>query len=362
MLSSRRQQVHYSRLRYSFSLYSLKLIRTPFFVQFLIFNLINTIKKKVLRSITNEVLRSITNEVLQSITNDNTIMDQVFLGFGNNILDLFTQGNGTYDKNLQFELILLAVGLVVFFNYYFTNNYGFVIILLAFVIYIASMWLKVRRTASFDFNKVTLYKLRRIQKSVNDVVEIKIRQIRKTSSGNISRRELRRLYASNKLESLYIDANMIHFIDSLSPLQEYNPSEYVLFVKGVNGILRIRREIEDFLEANGEGSYPVNITEMFGSAIELKKKTTNNLHNFIYSVPKTNVMYRYIDDILDRYNVLITRNLDIMDRYYKDNINRQGINNRTRFITYDTTKDYDALDNHPVTPQKHHGDMLAFYL
>lgn len=307
------------------------------------------------------------NSIIHSL-NSIVVMDQVFFGIGNNILDLFTEGNGTYDKELQFEVVLIVIGLIVFFNYYFTNNYGFVIILLTFVIYIASMWLKARTSASVDFNKMTLYKLRRIQKGVNDVVEIKIRQIRKTSSGNISKRELRRLYASNKLESLYIDANMIHFIDSLSPLREYNPSEYVLFVKGVNGILRIRREIEEFLEANGEGSYPVNITEMFGSAIELKSKTTNNLHNFIYTVPKTSVMYRYIDDIIGRYMVLITRNLDAIDRYYKDNISRKGINNSTKFITYDTTKGYDALDNHPLTPRKqnntahHRQGTLAFYV
>lgn len=295
-------------------------------------------------------------------------MDLVASGFGNNILDLFTEGNGTYDKALQFELLILVIGLLVFFNYYFTNNYGFVIILITFVIYISSMWLKARTAASVDFNKMTLYKLRRIQNAVNEVVEVKIRQIRKTAGREIPKRELRRLYALNKLESLYIDANMIHFIDSLSPLQKYNPSEYVLFVKGVNGILRIRREIEDFIKANGEGSYPVNITEMFGSAIELKAKTINNLHNFIYTVPKTSVMYRYIDDILGRYNVLITRNLDTINHYYKDNISRQGINNRTKFITYDTTKPYDELDNHLLTPRKQNNrvqrrpETLGFYV
>jgi len=294
-------------------------------------------------------------------------MNSISLELGNNILDLFVNGRGEYNKNLQFEVILVVIGLIVFFNYYFRENYGFVIILLLFVTYLTSLWLKVKTSRVTDFNKLTLNKLRTIQNNVNEVVKIKIRQISKTSDKQLTKKEINKIYNKNKLDNLYMDANMIHFIDSLSGIYEYNPSEYVLFVKGIDTILKLRREIEDYYDANGE--YPVNIIEMFESTLELKAKTLNNLHNFIYSVPKTKIMYQYIDDVLDRYNVLITRNLDDIHRYYKDSIRQRGINNRTRFISYDKTKPYDELDNHLVVPLKTNNnngrrrpETLGFYV
>lgn len=288
--------------------------------------------------------------------NNDAVMN---VDLGNNILELFLNGNGEYDKNLQFETILVVIGAIMFFTYYFKDNYGFVIILLVFVTYITSMWLKTKRSKVTDFNKITLDKLRKIQNNANTVVTVKIRQISKTSAKSMSKREIKKLYKSNALDDLYMDANLIHFIDSLSALYEYNPGEYLLFVKGIDTILRLRREIEDYHGANG--TYPVNISEMFQSTLELKTKTINNLHRFIYSVPKTSVMYKYIDDVLGRYNVLITRNLDVIHGYYKDNISQRGINNATKFVSYDTTKPYDELDNHPLVPRKSKGQSNRPY-
>jgi hypothetical protein len=139
-----------------------------------------------------------------------------------------------------------------------------------------------------------------------------------------------------------------------------NPDEFYLFVKGINNILKLRGQIEEFFAQNGE--YPQNTSEMFDTAIRLKTNTLNNLHNFIYSVPKTGVMYQYIENVLERYNVLITRNLDKIYYYYSENVKTRGIQNSTKFVNFSNTKHFDELDNHTLVSKKNASKIVQFYV
>jgi hypothetical protein len=91
-------------------------------------------------------------------------------------------------------------------------------------------------------------------------------------------------------------------------------------LKGTNNILKLRKEIEDFY--GFEKKYPENIHEMLQIAMQLKINCMNNIQNFIYSVPKTKKMYTYIDNIIQTYNILITKNIKIIHKYHLDYIEK----------------------------------------
>ena len=280
------------------------------------------------------------------------------------LLNLYLNEQGQQAKKLQFEIVLLVIFLLWFFTKIFKDNYGFFIILIIFIVYVSNVWLKVRTNKVTDFNKLTMYKLKVIQDKLNESISLQIKQVLSTNQGEpiLTKKEISKIYKKNQLESMFIDANMISFIYSIVSLHQFNPHEYFLFVKGVNNILRLRNEIEEFYNQN-KGEFPVNTAEMMEIALHLRKNTLNNLHNFIYSVPKTNSMYKYIDDIVNRYQILITRNIDQIHHFYKLQIETKGINSTTKFISYDETKPFDQLDNHQILPNKNDkSNLIGLYL
>lgn len=268
----------------------------------------------------------------------------------NNIVTLFTTDTGIFSRFLQFETIVLIAFLMFIFTYYFKDNYGFIIILLIFVLYITNIYIGYRKSKITDFNRETEIYLQEIQRVINKIIEEKLIFYNNSNGIKLPQKDIDRIYENNNLEYLHIDANMIRFIHSFLELHSYTDRGFYVFIKGVNNILKIRYEIEEFYEK--EGKYPENITEMFEIAIGLKRNTVNNLHKFIYSVPKDVKMYKYINDIVSRYDVLISRNLDIIHKYYLDNIKMTGFNTRTKIISYNTTKPYDKIENHSVIPHK----------
>lgn len=283
----------------------------------------------------------------------------------NHLLNLFVSENGQYAKSLRFEVIVVMIITIIFLTFYFSNTYGFVIILVLFVIYVGNTFVGIKTQKVTDFNKITLYKMQKIQNNVNNAIKLKIEKSNKTGI-KLSQKEIQKIYDNNKITDFYIDANMIYFIDSISPIYDYNPYEYFTFIKGVNNILKLRREIEDYYEANKK--FPININEMLEISLQLKSNTINNLHTFIYSVPKQNKMYKYVDDIIQRYTLLINRNIDIIYEYYKTNIDIKGINTTTKFIYPELTKPYEQLKNHNITLIKkgntayQQPDTIPFYI
>jgi hypothetical protein len=265
------------------------------------------------------------------------------------LVNLFTKGNGMFSKQLQFEVIVLSVIVVIVLTKVFKNNYGFVIILMGFVYFIANNYISVKTGALNDRNEKTLIKLQQIQNTLEKLVNDQAK-ILKNSSQRLTRSDLQKLYDAHRVENLYIDADMIHFIHAIIPFAEYNGQEFLMYVKGVDNILRIKKEIEEFYEANER--FPENTSELFEMAIQLKSNTINNLHNFVYSIPKTLEMLKYLDDIVEKYNVLVSRDLEGIQEYYSENIKQTGIKSTTKFVSYNITKPYDQL----VSPK-----LLNFY-
>jgi hypothetical protein len=277
-----------------------------------------------------------------------------------NLVDLFISEYGTYNKYLQFEVIVIIFITMIIFTTYFDKTYAFVIILLSFALFIANSYIGIKKGEMGDFNEETMYKLNILQDRVNETVTRKIESLNNYKfKSQLKKKDIQKLYESNQLDCMYIDANMIHFLYSIEPLYEFNDIEFTLLLKGTNNILRIRKEIEEYYESNNE--YTENITEMLEMALLLKSQSLNNVHNFIYSIPKMNKMYTYIDNVIDRYNVLISRNIDIIHNMYKQSIIKNGVNTSTKFISYNKTKPYDSNVNFDYTRKNQDKIVIPFY-
>jgi type III secretory pathway component EscS len=276
------------------------------------------------------------------------------------LINLFQNKTGYYNKQIKFEVILLCLGIIIILTSMFDKTYGFVILLLAFVLFISNTYVNVRSNSLGDFNKITMFKLNTLQDKANEYYQYKMRQM----NSNISQNKVKQSLNSNyQLNSLFIDSNMIHFLYSILPLYQYNQNEFYLLLKSTDQLLQIKKEILEFYEANKK--YPENIAEMFEISIQLKTSGINHLHNFIYSVPKLNRMYNYMNDVVNRYHILISRNTDDIHKAYQHYNKLTGINNSTKIISYypnlgnNTTKPYDAMLNHNSNePNK----LIPFYI
>lgn len=304
-----------------------------------------------------------------------------------NLVNLFTNEHGQFQNNFKIQVILLFLFVLVLFSKIWgANNTGiFVILAISFALYISNIYVKVNTIQNNDLddnNKQTFIKLNTLQSKVYNYVRNQI--IQATGNGlKLSKNDQIVLLNKNKLESLYIDSTLIHFLFSILPLYDYNPDEFYILLKGTNNILKLQKEIEDYYIANKdnkqeyiqkivsfrtdpipkiEPKFLENLSEMFEIAIQLKTESLNSLQNIIYSVPKTNKMYTYIDNVIQRYTVLINRHLDVFQKYNNDSIKFTGITNRTKFINYKHTKGFDRLVNHPIIPSKEPSSLIQLYV
>lgn len=274
--------------------------------------------------------------------------------------DLFTQDHGSFSKNLQFDTLVIFIVVIIVFTSFFNNNYGFVIILIVFAIYIANTYVSIQNDKTNDFNSITMIKLQSLQSKVYDHIKKKMSQNNNNKQITLKQSDIQDLYKKNDLDSLYIDANLIHFLHSIIKLADYNSDIFYLLLKGTNNILRIKKDIDMFYESNKQ--YPENISELFETALLLRSNTINNLHDFIYTIPKISVMYKYLSDSVNRYSVLISRVTDSIYISYKDNMKLQGINTNTRFISYNITKPYESSKNHPIILHQGNKQPIPFYI
>lgn len=240
------------------------------------------------------------------------------------------------DKLLLFKVIVLIILIFFIFTYIFPENYANVIILIVFAVIIARYYLQYNESSVLDKNHIIMNHLMTLQETVNKYIDKRKSKMNiKLSNGDINQ-----LYKNNRLDNLYIDSNMIEFLYSIINLYEYNDSEYYLLLKGTNNILKLRNEIETYYELNKV--YPDNINQMMETVLLLRSNTINNMHNFIYSVPKTNMMYKYINQIINRYMVLISRNTDKIYAYVLDNRKLKGVNTESNLaLSYNNVKAYD---------------------
>ena len=67
--------------------------------------------------------------------------------------------------------------------------------------------------------------------------------------------------------------------------------------------------------------------------------------------------------VIERYGVLISRNIDKIHEYYLDNIQKTGINSSTKFVSYNTTKPFDKYSNHQTIVNKgEKNKLIQFYI
>jgi len=273
-----------------------------------------------------------------------------------NIINLFTKEHGLYKQMFKAEVIVIFIIIVILLTKLnILGNSVYVLIAIIIALYLTNIYVKIKQDDLNDSNKLIYFKLESLQSKVYDYIKYKI----STSSINnqhMSHNDIKTLYEKNKLDALYIDANMIIFLYSIIKLYEYNLNEFYLLLKGTNNILKLRNDIEKLYEA--ESKYPENIHEMLEIAIQLKSNCLNNLQNFIYTVPKINVMYNYIDNIIISYNNLITENIKKIHTYHLDYIKQNGINSDTVFINIDGPKFFDNSTNYSVIPQKNNKHSL----
>lgn len=272
---------------------------------------------------------------------------------------LFLNEHGSYSKNVQFEVILLFVLCMFIITFLFPTNYGFVVILICFVYYVGNVYVNIRQSTLSDFNKLTFIQLQDLQTWMNNYIT---KTFNKISNERLkySPKQLQQAFKDNELDSFYIDANMINFIYSNKNLAAYNEQEFFSFVKGTNNILKIKKDISDFYDANND--YPQNIAELLEIAVDMRGNTLNNLHNFIYTIPKQNAVNDYLDAVVNRYQVLISRNTDDIYSAYLHYNKLHDINNSTKIVSYNTTKPYNRSTNHPITPSKQPTELQMFYL
>lgn len=274
--------------------------------------------------------------------------------------NLFTNQHGSYFKTLQFETLVIIVFIIIFFTHFFNKSYGFIIILLTFAAFIANSYVNIKTERLSDFNHITLIKLQKLQNAANTTLNNKINLINNSNPNLLTPLERKKLYLSSNLDSLYTDANMIHFLESILPLSKYNENTFYQLLKTTNNILKIKLEIDTYYKANQK--YPENTSELLEIANQLKTDAINHLHDFIYSIPKIQIMRKYLDDVIDRYSVLINRITDSIHTSYKNNIKQRGINVSTKFVSYNQTKPFDAISNYSVIPNSDPNTLKQFYI
>jgi len=276
-----------------------------------------------------------------------------------NIQQLFLDKHGSYYRILQFESISIFVIILIFFTYFFSKNYGFIIILISFALYLSDSFIKVKNNNVENFNEITMVKLQTLKELSNKYIDTKMKLIRNSNPQNMTSLEIKRIYDANNLDALYIDANIIHFLHSIKALSDYNLNEFFELLKGTNSILKIKRDIDEYYEANSY--YPDNTSELFEAALEFRKNIINNMHNFIYTIPKINKMYKYLSSSTERFGVLISRITDSINLAYKKNIELKGISSNTKFVIYNTTKPNDYKENYSTIPGKRDSKVVKFY-
>lgn len=241
------------------------------------------------------------------------------------------------DKNRIFKIIVITGIVFAIFTYLFPNNYAFVITLIIFAVWVGNYYSNYTNKSITDTNNRIMYHLNVLQEISNMYIDKKLKDQRRQFK--LGKNEIDTIYNNNKLSYLYLDSNLIEFLHSIKILSEWNDNEFYLLLKGTNNILKLRNDIEEYYNANN--NYPDNVIEIFEQSLILRTNTINNLHRFIYSVPKNNMMYNYTNKIIDRYMILISRNTDKLYYYTQDHIKMTGVNNSTKFISYNTTRPYD---------------------
>jgi hypothetical protein len=256
------------------------------------------------------------------------------------ITSLFLEEQSTYIKKFQFQVLLLTISIALILIYFFPKNYGFIIILIVFLYFVSNEFIKVIDTRTFDWNKDTYYKLLSLQRISDRYIQQQI--IKKRIPVHLRKS----IYERYQLNSLYIDSDLIHFLDSIKKMEEYSSDEFFQLLKGTNNILLIRNQMENYYKSNRY--FPENLIENIEIAFDIRTNCINNIHNFIYTIPKTNTIRKYHEKIIERYTILINRHIDILFEFKQKNLLINGINTNSKLHYKNPTrqtKPFDVFSN-----------------
>lgn len=272
------------------------------------------------------------------------------------VITLYTKEHA---RDLQFQVIIISVVVVMFFTYYFPTTYAFVVILLAMTWFVANSYVNIRKDTVLDMNQSTMHKLRTLQSISEKYVKTKITHFNAGAQSKVPSYIRKGIYERTRLDYLYMDSNLVIFLYSIKDLATFDNKGFYTLIKITNSILKIKSDVEQYVKSTG--SPPSNIASLLEDCLELRKSGVNTLHNFIFSAPPQRHMRKYINDSIERYHVLITRPVDDVHRIYVNHIKTSPINTMTRFISYNTTKPYDAIDNHSLVPSKTPDKVISYY-
>jgi hypothetical protein len=268
------------------------------------------------------------------------------------IINLYTKQHGYYKRLFQFNTLILFLAFIIIFSKIFNWK---ILILVIIALYFTNYYVKINNNDIQDNNKMLYFKYQVLQEITYKYIDYKIKIV-----GENLNKQKNLLYIKNRLDSLYIDSNLIEFLFSIHQLQKYNPNEFYLLLKGVNNILKIKKDIEEYNVSNGD--YPENISELLESVLVLKTNCLNNFQNFIYSVPKTTIMYKYLDNSINTLNVLLTKNINDIHKYQQLYNKIHGTNTQTKFIYTHGPKHFDVANNKSVNALDNKLKLIDLYV
>lgn len=232
-----------------------------------------------------------------------------------------------YSKQNIWKGILLAIGVVVILTRYFKFDKSIVqgVLLITLPLVIIEMYLKHKSNKLIDLNKVTLYKLYSIQKFVYNYVESQ-----RLKNPNLTEMQIEEVKKKQKLDYMYLDANIINFLYDVLYLNEYNPDVFYLLTKSINNVLHLRYMIEYYY--NKTNKFPENCYTIYEQINIEILEAMNYMHSFIFSIPKMNKMYQQHKVLQDRLFILLKRHSQFAKQACILKKQQEGINNDTKII------------------------------
>ena len=134
------------------------------------------------------------------------------------VINLFTKEHGVYKKIFKFQVILFfVIMLFILTKLNLFSDSIYVLIAIIFTLYITNLYVRMNQSDLSDNNKIIHLKLETLQSKVYQYVKYKI-STASSSGQKLSKGEIQKIYDKNRLDALYIDANMIVFLHSILPL------------------------------------------------------------------------------------------------------------------------------------------------
>lgn len=162
---------------------------------------------------------------------------------------------------------------------------------------------------------------------------------------------------------LYNDANLVNLYDDIkNEFYIYNPEAYVKSILAANSLLEIRLDFEKVLTSevnvpdyqnNNLDNYNLEYKQnnrrhgikdglaVFSIAEDQYKLALNHIQSFIVTIPSNPDVHKKFQDILQRANILLKRNLDIIHQNYK----KYKDPTEMSVTDYDLPKPMNKLDN-----------------